>query len=69
MATNQAQNGIAAPIEALFAAYLCSGLSSGCQSKLAKGFLQLDGALSMRAAKLWEPFRENLLRTGALAAE
>ena len=69
MATKQAQNGIAAPTHTLFAAYLGSSLSSGCQSKLAKGFLQLDGALSMRAAKLWEPFRENLLRTGALAAE
>ena len=69
MATNQAQNGIAAPIEALFAAYLGSGLSSGCQSKLTEGFLQLDGALSMRAAKLWEPFCENLLWAGALGAE
>ena len=69
MATNQAQNGIAAPIEALFAAYLCSGLSSRCQSKLAEGFLQLDGTLSMRAAKLWKPFCENLLCAGALGAE
>ena len=69
MATNQAQNGIAAPTETLFAAYLCSGLSSRCQSKLAEGFLQLDGALSMRAAKLWKPFRENLLCAGALGAE
>ncbi len=69
MVTNQAQNGIAAPTETLFAADLSPGLSSGCQSKPAQDFLQLDGALSMRAAKLWEPFRENLLRTGALGAE
>jgi hypothetical protein len=69
MATNQAQNGSAAPTHTLFAAYLCSSLSSRCQPKLAEGFLQLDGALSMRAAQLWEPFRENLLRTGALGAE
>jgi hypothetical protein len=69
MATHQAQNGIATPTETLFAAYLGSGLSSRCQSKLAEGFLQLEGALSMRAAKLWEPFCENLLCAGALGAE
>src|SRR5712692_10536944 len=69
MATNQAQNGVAAPTHPLFATYLGSGLSSRCQSKLAEGLLQLDGALSMRAAKLWEPFRENLLCAGALGAE
>jgi hypothetical protein len=39
MATKQAQNGIATPTETLFVAYLCSGLSSSCQPKLAEGFL------------------------------
>jgi len=44
MATNQAQNGIAAPIEALFASDLCPCLSSCCQSETTEGFLQPVGA-------------------------
>ena len=69
MATHQAQNGIAAPTHPLFAADVCPGLSTRCQSQLAEGLLQLDGTLSMRAAQLWEPFRENLLCAGALGAD
>jgi hypothetical protein len=69
MAAYQAQDGIAAPTETVFAADFSSGLSTSCQSQLAEGLLQLDGALRMRMAQLWKPFSENLLRTVALGAE
>ena len=69
MVTNQTQDGITTAADAELACYLCSCLSSHDQSKLTEGFLQPDGALGMRIAQLWKPFRKNLLRTGPFSTE
>jgi hypothetical protein len=53
----------------LFLTRVSAGLTSSSQSKPTERLLQPLGALGMRAAKLWKPLRENLLRTGARCAE
>lgn len=67
--SDETQNGITTPTQALLAADLCSCLPSYGLSQLAQSSLQPLRPLGVRTTKLWKLFRKNLSWTGALFAE
>jgi len=66
---NQTQDRIATPADAELTSHIRSCLASYFESQLTKGFLEPFGALSVRMAKLWKSFNEDLLSTGTLFTE
>jgi hypothetical protein len=64
--SDETQNGITTPTQALLAADLCSCLPSYGLSQLAQRFLQAFRPLSMRTTQLWKLFCKNLSWTTTL---
>jgi hypothetical protein len=67
--TDQAPDGIAAPVDGQFFAHARSRLTSSRESRLAQRFLLPFRALSVRTAERWESFGEDLLSADTLFAE
>jgi hypothetical protein len=63
---NQTQDGITTPADAQLTSHIRSCLPSYPEPKLTEGFLQLVGALSVRATERGKPLDEDLLSTGVL---
>lgn len=58
--SDETQNGLTTPTQALLAANLCSSLPSYGESQLAQRFLQAHSPLGMGTTKLWKRFSKNL---------